>query len=93
MLFRSFCITIELGAGCTGCAFFIRIKKIFESTIIGDVFLNYTFEKVNSYAICIQEENGYEFINANTKTNLKRYIDELELDTKKLKEAQKIWKY
>lgn len=68
-------------------------RKIFESTVIGDVFLNNTFEKINANALCFKENENIEMICANNRTNLKRYLKELEIDTKKLKEAEKIWKY
>ncbi len=68
-------------------------KKIFESTIIGDVFLNNTFEKTTAPALCFKENTEIEMICANSKTNLKRYLKELEIDTAKLKEAEKLWKY
>lgn len=68
-------------------------KKIFESTIIGDVFLNNTFEKSPLRAISFKNEQGFETISAKTKTNLKRYLNELEINQDELKEAEKIWKY
>jgi len=68
-------------------------EKIFESTIIGDIFINNSFEKINSYAISFKEDSHCELIYANTKSNLKRYLNELEINTDKLKEAKKIWKY
>lgn len=67
--------------------------KIFESCLKGDIFLKYKFNQKLDYMLTIRDDEKIEFISANTKTNLERYIEELGLDSKKYREAKRIWKY
>lgn len=71
----------------------INWAEVFDSVIIGDVFLKYQFKPKNEYMITIRQDEEIKFLSAKTKTNLKRYLKELEFDLEELKEAQKKWKY
>ena len=64
--------------------------KIFESTIVGDVFLKYEIYPKNVYMATIRQKENIEFISAKTKGNLEIYISEL-CDDSEYKEAVKIW--
>lgn len=66
---------------------------VFDSVIVGDVFLKYQFEPKDKYMMTLRQNEKIEFISAKTKTNLKRYLKELEFNLEELKEAQKIWRY
>ena len=66
--------------------------KIFESTVVGDVFSKYEIKPKNDYMLTIRQNNKINFINAKTKSNLELYIDEL-YDGNEYKEAEKLWKY
>lgn len=67
--------------------------RVFESCLIGDVFLKYTFEPKTTNMLTLRQGDEIEFISANTKSNLEKYACELELDLSDYKEAKKIWKY
>ncbi|MBQ8848120.1 MAG: hypothetical protein IJ003_04170 [Candidatus Gastranaerophilales bacterium] len=67
--------------------------QVFESCIIGDVFLKYNFEPKNEYMLTIRHNNKINFVNSKTKNSLINYLEELNYDTNLYKEAQKIWKY
>ena len=71
----------------------INWVEVFDSCIIGDVFLKYQFIPKNEYMLSIRNNNKIEFISAKTLGNLEKYIKELGYDTKLYKEAMKIWKY
>ena len=71
----------------------INWAEVFDSVIIGDVFLKYQFKPKNEYMITIRQDEKIEFLSDKTKTNLKRYIKELEFNTVELEEALKRWKY
>ena len=65
--------------------------KIFQSTVIGDVFIKYEINPKNDYMMTARQNNKINFIKAKTKSNLELYIKEL-YDGSEYKEAQKIWK-
>lgn len=67
--------------------------EIFESCVVGDVFLKYEFKPNDEYALVLRQDNDIKFISAKTKSNIKKYLDELEFDTLEFKEASKLWKY
>ena len=67
--------------------------EVLESCIKGDVFLKYEFSPNADYMLTLRQKEKIEFISGRTKSNIKRYVEELELDTKELDEAKKIWKY
>lgn len=67
--------------------------QVFDSCIVGDVFLKYDFTPKNEYMMVLRQNDGIKFLSARTKSNLERYIEELDFDTDEYKEAKKIWKY
>ena len=71
----------------------INWLDVFESCIVGDVFLKYQFIPKNEYMLSIRNNEKIEFICAKTQNNLEKYIKELGYDIKLYKEANKIWKY
>ena len=73
--------------------FDIDWANVFDSCIVGDVLSKYDFKVKDEYMMTLRQGNEINFISAATKSNLKRYVKELELDDKELKEAEKIWKY
>ena len=66
---------------------------IFESCIKGDVLSKYDFCPNDDYMISLRDNENVEFISAKTKANLKRYIDELDINTENYDKAVKLWKY
>jgi len=66
--------------------------EVFDSVIIGDVFLKYDLKPETKFMISLRQDDGIKFIQANTKTNLERYLENLDFDLKEYKEAEKIWK-
>ena len=66
---------------------------VFDSCIVGDVLSKYDFVPKNEYMMTLRQDDKIYFISAKTKSNIKRYVRELELDDRELKEAEKIWKY
>lgn len=73
--------------------FDIDWQDVFDSTIVGDVFLKYNFENNGNIMLSLRcSNNEIKFISARTKTNLYRYLDNLDVDLKELEEAKKIWK-
>ena len=73
--------------------FDINWLDVFESCIKGDIFLKYDFKHDNEYMLTLRQNDRIETISANTKTNLERYIKELDIDDTEYKEAKRIWKY
>lgn len=71
----------------------INWADVFDSVIVGDVFLKYQFNPKNEYMMTIRQNEKIEFLSAKTKRNLKRYLKELELNTEELEEALRKWKY
>ncbi len=67
--------------------------KIFDSCIVGDVFLKYNFVPKNEYMLTLRQDDKINFLSAKTKSNLEKYLYELELDCTDYKEAKKIWRY
>lgn len=65
------------------------VLDILNSTIVGDVFMKYSFNNFDKYMISIKQNDEVNFICANTKTNLNKYIKELEIDNEELFEAMK----
>jgi len=66
--------------------------KIFESTVIGDVFSKYEINSNNNYMMTLRQNNKIHFISAKTKGILELYLKESYDDTE-YKEAVKIWNY
>ncbi len=64
--------------------------KIFESTIIGDVFLKDEINPNNNYMLTLRHNEQIEFISAKTKSNLEIYLNEI-YDNREYKEAVKKW--
>lgn len=71
----------------------INWADVFESCVIGDVFSKYEFKAKDDWAIVLRQNEDIKFLSARTKSNLERYLDELEFDTTEFKEASKLWKY
>ncbi len=71
----------------------INWAEVFDSVIVGDVFLKYQFKPKDEYMMTIRQNEKIEFLSAKTKTNLKRYLKELEFNTTELEEAQRRWKF
>ena len=71
----------------------INWADVFDSVIVGDVFLKYQFNPKNEYMMTIRQNEKIEFLSAKTKRNLKRYLKELEFNTEELEEALRKWKY
>ena len=67
--------------------------KVFESCIVGDIFTKFDFKPDTNYALTIRNEEKINLITANFKSNLNKYIIELDLDNEDYKEAKKLWKY
>ncbi len=68
-------------------------SDIFESCIIGDVLLKYNFLPKEEYMITLRQDEEIVFLTAKTKSNLKKYLKELDLNLTEYNEAEKIWKY
>lgn len=64
--------------------------NIFESTVVGDVFLKYEINPKNDYMLTLRQDDKIEFISAKTKGNLETYLNEL-YNSEEYKEAIKIW--
>lgn len=73
--------------------FDINWADVFDSTIIGDVFLKYDFKIPQSHMITIKQDENIDFLSANTKNALINYIQKLDYDTKELQEATRIWRF
>ncbi len=73
--------------------FDLNWANVFDSCLVGDVLSKFEFIPKDDYMLTIRQDNNIKFLSAKTKANLKRYIKELEIDDKELKEAEKIWKY
>ena len=73
--------------------FDLNWTDIFESIIKGDIFLKYDFDLKTNYMLTLRQQEEIEFISVNSKINLERYIEKLELDDKEFYEAKKVWKY
>ena len=71
----------------------IEWEKIFDSTIIGDVFQKFSFEPKNEYMLSIRQKDKINFIHARTKNRLEEYLNTLDFDLSEYCEAKKIWKY
>lgn len=65
--------------------------KIFESTIIGDVFQKFDFKQVDEYMLTIRQNEKIHLISAKTKNGIERYLSELDFDLSEYFEAKKIW--
>ena len=66
--------------------------KIFESTVVGDVFSKFEISPKNEYMLALRQNNKINFISAKTKSSLEMYLSEL-YDDKEYQEAVKLWKY
>lgn len=66
--------------------------KIFEKTIVGDIFSDFNYKQKNEYMLTIRQDDEIRFISAKTKNILEFYLKEL-YDNKEYFEAEKIWKY
>lgn len=75
--------------------FDINWLDVFESTIVGDVFLKFDFNeaKKNNYMLTIRDNEKIHFIEAKRKSTLELYLDELSLNKEIYDEAQKVWNY
>jgi len=73
--------------------FDINWASVFDSTIVGDVFQKFDFTPTESNMMTIRQDEKIYFISANTKSNLKKYLKELDFDLSEFYEAQKIWKF
>ena len=71
----------------------INWLDVFESCIVGDMFSKYDFISDDEYALTIKSDNEIKFISAKIKSNLNKYVEELDCDTKDYKEAIELWKY
>ncbi len=65
--------------------------KIFESTIVGDVFQKFDFKQVDEYMLTIRQNEKIHLISAKTKNGPERYLSELDFDLSEYFEAKKIW--
>ena len=73
--------------------FEINWIDVFESAIVGDVFLKHDFKNHKNTMLTVRQNEKIEFLGANTMTNLERYLKELDYDLTLYDEAKKIWKY
>lgn len=73
--------------------FDLKWEEVFESVITGDVFLKYDFKPKSKYMLTLRQDDEINFIITNTKTNLKRYLNDLDYDLEELNEAKSIWRY
>lgn len=73
--------------------FDINWTDVFESVLVGDVFLKYDFENFENFMVTLRQNEKIKFISASTKTNLDIYLKELNYDLTLYNEAQKKWKY
>jgi len=71
----------------------INWTEIFESCVVGDIFTKYEIKSNDEYALTIRTNDDIKFINARIKSNLKKYVEELDYNTDEFKEAVKLWKY
>ena len=65
--------------------------KIFESTIVGDVFQKFEFKQNEEYMLTIRQNEKIHFITSKTKNGLERYLSELDFDLSEYFEAKRIW--
>lgn len=65
--------------------------QVFISTIVGDVFQKFDFQPKNEYMLSIRQNEKIHLITAKTKSNLEKYLFELDFDLKEYQEAKKIW--
>ena len=73
--------------------FDLNWAEVFDSALVGDVFLKYEFKSNDNYMLTLRQDEKIKFISAKTRNSLERYLEELEYDTKEYKEAKKIWKF
>ena len=67
--------------------------QIFDSTLVGDVFQKFEIKAKEDYMLTIRQNEKIHFISAKTKSNLEKYLQELEFDLDEYYEAKKTWKY
>ncbi|MBQ4646036.1 MAG: ATP-grasp domain-containing protein [Candidatus Gastranaerophilales bacterium] len=73
--------------------FDIDWAQVFDSTLIGDVFQKYEIKPKDDYMLTIRQNEKIHLISAKTKSNLEKYLEELDFDLSEYYEAKKIWKY
>lgn len=66
--------------------------QIFDSAIVGDVFLKYTIEPNTNFMASIRQGNEIEFFSASTRTNLNRFLAESGCDLEEFEEAKAFFK-
>lgn len=71
--------------------FDINWAQVFDSAIVGDVFLKYEIYPKTKYMISLRQGEEIEFYSANTISNLERYLAESGCDLEELKEAKACW--
>lgn len=72
--------------------FNVNWAEVFDSAIVGDVFLKYEIKPGTNFMLSIRQNDGIEFFSANTISNLDRYLAESGCDLEELKEAKAFWK-
>ncbi len=65
---------------------------VFNSIVLGDVFLKYKFNPQTLYALTIKQGDSIDFITAKTKNALEKKLIELDYELDEFYEAKKKWK-
>lgn len=73
--------------------FDLNWAEVFDSAIVGDVFLKYDFTNPPYFMLTLRQDDEIVPIKAKTKSNLDMYLNELNLDLAEYRQAQKLWKY
>lgn len=67
-------------------------EKIMYDTVVGDVFIKNDLKLQDSYKISYIQNNEFQIIEASTKNNLLRYIEEMEIEQDNVSEILKIFR-
>ncbi len=73
--------------------FDLNWAEVFDSAIVGDVFLKYNFDILPDFMLTLRQKDEIIHLKAKTKSNLDLYLNELNLDLSEYYEGRKIWKY
>lgn len=82
-------LSIDFALNC----FNFNWAEVFDSCIVGDIFLKHDFSLKSQKMLTIRDMEEINFIKANTTNNLNLYLKELEINTNEYEEAKKLWKY
>ena len=69
----------------------INWAEVFDSAIVGDVFLKYDIKPKNQFMATIKDKHFVNFFSAMTLSNLERYMVNSGCNLEEYYEALKIW--